>query len=119
MSQLVHGEDSILLAAPGVPALSTDKVASVLPVDAIRTARAVVVGHLPASIGPIGIEVPVVSALAGLDGLALVEVQHFAPTAGEGERARGGRESDQEGSEGDHDGGYRQDTVVEVVAGGG
>lgn len=53
----------ILPASTGVPALATDEVASVAPVDSVTAAGSVGVGDISAAIGPERVEVTVVVSL--------------------------------------------------------
>ena len=53
----------ILPASTGVPALATDEVASVAPVDSVAAASSVGVGDISAAIGPERVEVTVVVSL--------------------------------------------------------
>lgn len=62
----------VLPASTGVPALATDEVASIAPVDSVTAAGSVGVGDISTAIGPERVEVTVVVSLGvGSDGTLL------------------------------------------------
>lgn len=81
----------------GVPALAADKITTLLPLDAVRAARAVGVGHRRSTVRPPGEEVSVVDALLVGSDLALVQAQSWG-----GDDAADGGASREKSAEGDH-----------------
>jgi hypothetical protein len=97
-------------AVARVPALATDKVASVSPVDGILAAGTHGVLDLAATVGPPGVEVAIVVTLAVLGDLAgLKDLSRVGIVAvveiieGEAQRPNDGRCGDEKRLERDHD----------------
>lgn len=90
-----------VLGTAGIPALSGDKVAAVLPLDAILAAVAVVVAHIAAVVGPEGVVVAVVGASLRAGDCALRKLDKSGVVAG-GSEGRDGRESKDEKRECNH-----------------
>lgn len=90
-----------ILGTAGIPALSGDKVAAVLPLDAILAAVAVAVAHIAAVIGPEGVVIAVVGASLGAGDRALRKLDKSGVVAGRSE-GRDGREGEDEKRECNH-----------------
>jgi hypothetical protein len=97
-------------ASAWVPALATDKVASVLPGDAVATSLTVGVGGVSSTVGPPGVEVAVVGSLSAgsgtlldlLDQSRVVGVTLVKEVERRGDDAGDGRQGEEEGLDGNH-----------------
>ena len=99
----LHRLDELLniLGTARTPAFSGDKVAAVLPLDAILATIAVGVAHIAAVVGPEGVVVAVVGASLGAGDIPLCKLDKSRARGSEG--ARDGRDGEKEdGREGMH-----------------
>src|SRR3954454_3792134 len=84
-----------------IPALASDKVATVLPVDAVRAGSAVLVVNSATVVGPERVVKPVVGAGAALGATAGNELANLGGVEGHGEDAGGAEDEGLEGNHGD------------------
>lgn len=91
-----------ILGTARIPAFSSDKVATVLPLNTVLTTVAVGITHIAAVIGPKGVVVAVVGASLGVCDCALCKLDKIGVVTGGREDARDGGEGKEKGREGNH-----------------